>query len=67
VVEERVALATAKQRLYGLRKAAEVREEADAIQHKHGSRKSGLARSTAAAPRVKRRQSSPPDGQGQLF
>ena len=67
VVDEREALATAKQRLYGLRKAADVRAEADAIQHKHGSRKSGLPRSTAAKTAAKRTQTSTPDGQGQLF
>jgi deoxyribodipyrimidine photo-lyase len=67
VVDERVALAAAKLRLYGLRKASDARAEADAIQHKHGSRKSGLARSTAAARAVKRSKSTAPDGQGELF
>ena len=67
VVEERAALAAAKQRLYGLRQAAEVRAEADAIQHKHGSRKSGLPRSKATALAAKRGKRSVPEGQGELF
>ena len=45
IVGERAALATAKERLYGLRRTAEARQEADAIQQRHGSRKSGLPRS----------------------
>ena len=68
VVNERVALAEAKQRLYGLRQAADVRAEAQTIQNRHGSRKSGLPRPTAApaaATRVK--ASSPSEGQGELF
>jgi len=67
VVQEHVALAAAKQHLYGRRQAAEVRAEADAIQHKHGSRKSGLPRSTAAARAAKRGRHSGPEGQGELF
>jgi len=42
IVEERQALAAAKQRLYGLRRRADARDEAAAIQQRHGSRKSGL-------------------------
>ena len=67
VVEERVALAAAKQRLYGLRETAEVRGEADAIQQKHGSRKSGLPRSAGATPAAKRGGRSVSEGQGELF
>jgi len=67
VVEERVALTAAKLRLYRLRQAAEVRTEADAIAHKHGSRKSGLPRSTAAALAAKLARGSAPEGQGELF
>lgn len=67
VVDERVALAAAKQRLYGLRQAAEVRAEANAIQHQHGSRKSGLPRSAAASSSPKRRTRPAPEGQGELF
>lgn len=42
IVDERTALAAAKQRLYGLRRGADARDEAAAIQQRHGSRKSGL-------------------------
>jgi deoxyribodipyrimidine photo-lyase len=45
IVNERQALAAAKERLYGLRKRADARAEAGSIQAKHGSRKSGLAQS----------------------
>ena len=67
VVDERVELAAAKQRLYGLRKVAEVRTEANAIQQKHGSRKSGLPRPPAAAPVTRRAGRSVSEGQGELF
>ncbi len=63
IVDERAALAAAKEQLYGLRKTREAHAEADAIQDKHGSRKSGMP---STAPR-KRRQPASPDGQGQLF
>jgi deoxyribodipyrimidine photo-lyase len=42
IVDERAAAAAAKERLYALRKTHGARQEAQAIQHKHGSRKSGL-------------------------
>jgi deoxyribodipyrimidine photo-lyase len=42
IVEERSAMVNAKQRMYALRGTAQAREEAQAIQDKHGSRKSGL-------------------------
>src|SRR3990167_5401453 len=42
IVDERSAVAAAKERLYGLRRTHEAHAEAGAIQHKHGSRKSGL-------------------------
>ena len=42
IVDERAAMAAAKLKLYGLRKTAQAHSEADAIQNKHGSRKSGL-------------------------
>ncbi len=48
IVDERAALAAAKERLYGLRRTAGARAEADAIQQRHGSRKSGLPRSGMA-------------------
>jgi deoxyribodipyrimidine photo-lyase len=63
IVDERAAVAAAKAQLYGLRRTREAHAEADAIQHKHGSRKSGLP-STAAK---KRRTRATPDNQGRLF
>ena len=63
IVDERTAVAAAKEKLYGLRQTREAHAEADAIQHKHGSRKSGLP---PTAPK-KRRAGAAPDGQGQLF
>lgn len=61
IVEERTALAYAKEQLYGLRRTPEARAEADAIQEKHGSRKSGLSSRSSAKGR------SPLDTQGNLF
>lgn len=63
IVDERVALAFAKNQLFGLRQTSKARAEADAIQNKHGSRKSGLP-STATRKRPARRT---PDVQGRLF
>ena len=67
IVDERAALALAKQRLYGLRQAAPARREAHAIQQQHGSRKSGLP-NTARRP-ARRAAARPADdsGQGELF
>ncbi|MFM7533079.1 MAG: deoxyribodipyrimidine photo-lyase/cryptochrome family protein [Rubrivivax sp.] len=44
IVEERAALAAAKERLFGLRRTDAARTEASAIQQRHGSRLSGLPR-----------------------
>jgi deoxyribodipyrimidine photo-lyase len=63
IVDERTAVAAAKEKLYGLRQTREAHAEANDIQHKHGSRKSGLA--PTAPP--KRRTVPAPDGQGRLF
>ena len=63
IVDERTAVATAKEMLYGLRQTREAHAEANAIQHKHGSQKSGLP---PTAP-TKRRARAAPGGQGQLF
>jgi deoxyribodipyrimidine photo-lyase len=70
IVDEKSALQQAKERLYGLRRQDEARIQADAVQSRHGSRKSGLAptvrrrgRATAAGP-----DSAQPDRvQGDLF
>jgi deoxyribodipyrimidine photo-lyase len=63
IVDERTAVAAAKDKLYSLRRTREAYAEAGAIQHQHGSRKSGLP---PTAP-TKRRARAAPDGQGQLF
>ena len=43
IVEERAAMKAARDRMYALRGTRAARVEADAVQEKHGSRKSGLA------------------------
>ena len=63
IVDERAALAAAKDTLYGLRQTREAHAEAKAVQHKHGSRKAGLPRTVPS----KRRVRAAPDGQGELF
>ena len=63
IVDERSALAAAKEKMYGLRRTPDAQTEADAIQQKHGSRKSGLPPTASN----KRRARAAPDGQGQLF
>ena len=63
IVDERAALAFARDRLFGLRRSSEAQREADAIQAKHGSRRSGLPPSGMKGRRTKR----PPVGQGELF
>jgi deoxyribodipyrimidine photo-lyase len=67
VVDEREALARAKEELYGLRATEAARLEAEGIQQRHGSRKAGLP------PTGKRRRVAPrtikpePPAQGELF
>ena len=65
IVDERAALAFAKPLLYGLRQAASARQEAQAIQQQHGSRKSGLP-NTARKP-ARRAPARADTGQGELF
>ena len=64
IVDERSALAHAKQRMYALRATPAARAEADDVQHRHGSRRSGLppsgSKRKAAASQV-------PSTQGELF
>ena len=63
VVDERSALAFAKDQLYPLRRTTEARGEADGIQQRHGSRKAGLP----ATGRRKPVKNVHPPEQGQLF
>jgi deoxyribodipyrimidine photo-lyase len=48
VVNDREAVKAAKDRLYGVRRTVEARAEAQAVNDKHGSRKSGLPPSSKA-------------------
>jgi deoxyribodipyrimidine photo-lyase len=68
IVDERSAVAAAKQRLYGLRQTSEARDEAGAIQQRHGSRKSGLPPSGGRPKRARTPAASADDDvQGRLF
>ena len=74
IVDERMALRAAKDRLYGLRGTAQARTEADQIQQRHGSRLSGLPPSGRPSPPPRSpRAGSPsraapsPSGQRDLF
>jgi deoxyribodipyrimidine photo-lyase len=46
IVDDKVAVKAAKDRMYGLRQTPEARAEASAVQSRHGSRKSGLPQTT---------------------
>ncbi len=70
VVEDKAAVKAAKDRMYGLRKSAEAREEAGAVQARHGSRKSGLPPSgQRRGSQTERTMKEPvePSAQGDLF
>jgi deoxyribodipyrimidine photo-lyase len=72
IVDERMALADAKEKLYGLRRTADAHAEAKTIQQKHGSRKSGLPPSVGnKGQQIKRgskaKASKAETGQGELF
>ncbi len=60
IVDDRAALAHAKDTLYGLRRDASAHAEAKAIQQRHGSRKAGLPQAGAKRARARR------DAQGGL-
>ncbi|MBU6249104.1 MAG: deoxyribodipyrimidine photo-lyase [Xanthomonadaceae bacterium] len=62
LVEEKAALARARDRLYAVRREPGARAEADAIQGRHGSRRSGLPSTTR-----RRRRSATPSPQSDLF
>jgi deoxyribodipyrimidine photo-lyase len=68
IVDERSAVAAAKQLLYSRRQTGTAQTEASAIQHKHGSRKSGLPPSSQKTRRPRQVATAPvDDGQGSLF
>jgi len=65
IVDERSAVRWAKDRLYAVRTTASAQAEADAVQQRHGSRRSGLP--ATARGRGKRRAPAVSAGQGDLF
>ena len=71
IVDERAAVAAAKLALYGLRKTTQAHAEADAIQLKHGSRKSGLAPTSGTRRKSRETADDPvdnvPNAQRELF
>lgn len=64
IVDEKTALAQAQRQLYGMRRSDAAREEADRIQSRHGSRRSGLPPS---GMRRKSRKAPAQTTQGRLF
>ena len=78
IVDDQLAMKAAKDRMYGLRKTEEARQQAGSVQARHGSRKSGLPpsgqrRKTTSAPtssRTAKREVDKvktPSPQGDLF
>ena len=68
IVEEAAAARAAKEAMFGLRKGGEAQREADRIQNRHGSRKSGLPQTGLGRRAAASAQADPrPDPQGQLF
>jgi len=68
IVDDKVALKLAKDRLYGLRQTSAARTEASGVHARHGSRKSGLP-ATGQGRKAKRIAKTPtePSPQGDLF
>jgi deoxyribodipyrimidine photo-lyase len=74
IVEDKAATKAAKDRMYGLRKSSQAREEAQEVQERHGSRKSGLPPSGSRrkappkrAPKPSQKTTPPPPPQEDLF
>ncbi len=65
IVDDRAAVGHAKERLYGLRATRAARAEADAIQDRHGSRKSGLP--PTGKPRLRKKAARAAAPQPGLF
>jgi deoxyribodipyrimidine photo-lyase len=65
IVDHEQAAREARERVWGVRKGPGFRQRADAIQERHGSRRSGLATPRAGVSRRSRRKESP--GQLALF
>jgi deoxyribodipyrimidine photo-lyase len=70
VVDHKAAARAARDAIWSLRRARDFERGADAIQDKHGSRKSGLAQTgqgKAGQGRRKRRKSEPDERQGRFL
>ncbi|MBC7620033.1 MAG: deoxyribodipyrimidine photo-lyase [Candidatus Saccharibacteria bacterium] len=70
IVDDKVAMKAAKDRMYGLRKTDDAREEAGDVQARHGSRKSGLPQSGQLRKSIRKRkldETQSPSPQGDLF
>ena len=74
IVDDKLAMRAAKDRMYGLRRTQEARDEAGDVQARHGSRKSGLPpsaqRRKAVSKRAANREvkiSTTPPNQSSLF
>jgi len=68
IVNDKVALKLAKDRLYGLRQTSAARLEAGGVHARHGSRKSGLpANGQGAKTKRAAKASKEPSAQGDLF
>lgn len=66
IVDDKLAMKAAKDRMYGLRKTQESRQEASHVQMRHGSRKSGLPQTGRTAKRQSKEPTAP-SPQGDLF
>ncbi|MBN2692554.1 MAG: deoxyribodipyrimidine photo-lyase [Burkholderiaceae bacterium] len=67
IVDERSAVKQAKDRIYAIRQSQQARDEADAVQQRHGSRKSGLPQSKSFSRRGKPAEQTTPPLQRELF
>ena len=66
IVDHKPAVAAARDRIYELRSQPEIRAAADRVQAKHGSRKSGMPRTTKRTTARSRRKSSGKEEGAQL-
>jgi len=68
IIDERAALQAAKERIYRVRESSAARAEAQAVQERHGSRKSGLPQAAQSRSRGRKRTAqAAPKSQGDLF
>jgi deoxyribodipyrimidine photo-lyase len=67
IVDDKSAMKAAKDKMYALRKTPQAKIEADDVQHRHGSRRSGLMASGKRGKSPLPRPPSAPSPQGDLF